>query len=158
VDAPAHFLVHGASIDAMPLEPFYGPACVLRIPSKAGARIYADELTAFDGLIVPGARILIETGWSSHWGVDDYFKEPPVLTPDSVMLLASRGLALLGIDGPDISSNEKLAHEMLLGKGVALLENLAHLDECPDAFHLCALPLKLDGCDGSPVRAVAIVE
>ena len=74
------------------------------------------------------------------------------------MLLASRRIALLGIDGPDICSNEKLAHEMLLGKGVALLENLAHLGDCPDSFHLSALPLKLDGCDGSPVRAVAIVE
>ena len=156
VDAPSHFLENGATVDTLPLEPFFGPANLLRIPREAGQTIDLEALTPFDRLLCPGARIVVATGWDSRWGTAAYFTDPPALTLAAARLLSERRIALLGMDTPTPGCEDALMHEIFLKAGVALLESLVHLEQCPEAFTLCALPLALCGCDGSPVRAVAI--
>lgn len=156
LDAPAHLIPDGVTVENVPLEKCFGPACVIRIPKGQGDEITATELEPFGKQIQPGTRILIQTGWSESWNTPDYFDRPPVLAPDAVEALAQSGIALLGMDGPDVARRERPAHERLLRCGIILLENLTNLHLCPDRFTLCALPLPIEGGDGAPVRAVAI--
>jgi kynurenine formamidase len=158
-DAPAHFLPAGSGIDAAPLSAFYGPAKVLRIPRGKREAITAADLAAFDGALVPGARVLIHTGWDARWGLDGFFLEGPFLSTDAARLLAKRRIALLGLDmATPAPENAEEVHRILMEAGITILEGLANLGNCPDAFTLCAFPLLLKGLDGSPVRAVAIVD
>lgn len=159
VDAPAHFMPEGTGIDASPLAAFYGPAKVLRIPRGKKEAIAAADLARFDGVLFPGARILIATGWDALWGTDGFFTEGPFLSADAAQLLAKRRIALLGLDtATPAPENAEEVHRILMEAGITILEGLANLGNCPDAFTLCAFPLHLKGLDGSPVRAVAIAD
>jgi kynurenine formamidase len=78
--------------------------------------------------------------------------------------LVDRGAGLVGIDSPSAdpadSDLECPAHHALLGAGIPIVEGLCNLDRLPDepgAFWFAAFPLKLEGADGSPVRAVALL-
>ncbi len=158
-DAPAHFLPAGSGIDAAPLSAFYGPARILHLPRGKGEAITAADLARFDEALVPGARILIATGWDARWGTDGFFTEGPFLLPDAAGLLAERRIALLGLDtATPAPENAEEVHRILMEAGITILESLANLGDCPDAFTLCAFPLRLKGLDGSPVRAVAVAD
>src|SRR5271170_652287 len=71
LDALYHFVPDGKRLDQMPLEWFYGPATVLRIPKKAREEITLADLKPFADLLVPDARVIYETGWHRHYGQDD---------------------------------------------------------------------------------------
>jgi kynurenine formamidase len=157
LDAPSHFLPEGCDIDGMTLEPFFGPARLLRIPKGRGEALDLPDLLPFEALIRPGARILYHTGWGENWGREGFFTEGPCLTLDAARFLASRRIALLGMDtSTPAADNAQAVHEVLLGAGVVIVEGLANLGLCPDSFTLSAFPLALAGADGSPIRAVAI--
>lgn len=159
VDAPAHFLKDGCGIDSMALERFHGPVRLLRIPKKGGEPIDAEDFVPFEKSITSGARIIIYTGWSVNWGREEFCTGGPCLTLAAAKYLAERKIAMLGMDmATPSAANAKGVHEVLLGAGVTIVENLANLDGCPDEFTISAFPLAFKGLDGSPVRAVAIVE
>jgi arylformamidase len=156
VDAPAHFLKDGAGIDGMALECFCGPARLLRIPKAGGERIDVADFAPFGKYLTGGARIVIHTGWDAHWGREEFCAGGPCLTVAAAKHLAARKIALLGVDMATPSAADvKEVHESLLGAGVTIVESLANLGECPNAFTLYAFPLSFKGLDGSPVRAVA---
>jgi kynurenine formamidase len=158
-DAPAHFLPQGAGIDQTPLSAFYGPARILRIPRGKGEPIAAADLAPHADKIAEGSRILIYTGWDARWGRDGFFLDGPYLTADAATFLAARCIALLGLDmATPAPENAEEVHRILMEAGVTILEGLANLGPCPDAFTLAAFPLHLKDLDGSPVRAVAVVE
>lgn len=159
VDAPSHYLREGPGLDGMALERFYGPARVLRLPKAGGVSIDRADFAPYDAILLPGARLLIHTGWDGHWGREDFCLGGPCLSVAAAALLAERGIALLGMDmaTPSVAEPREV-HEVLLGAGVTIVESLANLGECPDAIVFSAFPLALRGLDGSPVRAVAIVE
>jgi kynurenine formamidase len=158
-DAPSHFMPQGTGIDVTPLSAFYGPAKVLRIPRGKREAIAAADLAAFDGALVPGTRVLIHTGWDARWETDGFFLEGPFLTADAARLLAERRIALLGLDmATPAPENAEEVHRILMEAGITILEGLANLGNCPDAFTLCAFPLRLKGLDGSPIRAVAVAD
>ena len=79
LDALYHFIPDGRRIDEMPLDWFYGPATVLRIPKPPRAEIVVDDFKPFAHHLVPGARIIYETGWHQHYGKADYFTDFPSL-------------------------------------------------------------------------------
>lgn len=160
MDAPAHFLEAGLTIDEIPLSQALGPARVLRIPKQRGEEISVEELNRYGSVIEPGSRILIETGWSRLIGRTEYFEGFPGLSPAAARFLAERRIALLGLDIPSPHPTEyKIVHETLFGAGIVILEELVNLAQLPDQpFLLIALPLRLKGLDGSPLRAVAIVD
>ncbi|HNX04226.1 MAG TPA: cyclase family protein [Opitutales bacterium] len=159
VDAPSHFLAEGVGVGEMPLDPFIGPASLLHIPRGRGGIITANDLRAHADRIVPGARILLHTGWDAMWNHDGFFLDGPAIASDAAEYLAERHIALLGIDMATPSPKDPEGiHNILLGADVVIVETLANLGECPDSFTFIALPLALSGLDGSPVRAVAVVD
>lgn len=152
-DAPYHVTADGAHPDALPLERYIGPAHVVTISRERGG-IVPDDLAGHDlsGL----QRLLIHT-WVSDLPDDRWPDDFPYPTVELADWLAAQGAALLGLDCPSVDrfdSTDLPVHHRLLAHGIATLETL-RLAGVPDGvYELIALPLKLAGVCGSPVRAV----
>ena len=159
LDAMYHFVDDGRTLDQMPLEWFYGPATVLRIPKAPREEITAADFRPHEALLVPGAKIIYETGWHRHFGRDDFFTDFPSLTQEAARYLVSRGIRMLGMDTPTPSRDWFEVHHILLGTEaeIVVVESLANLDAIPDRITFIGFPLNFQGRDGSPIRAVAVV-
>jgi arylformamidase len=160
LDAQYHFVPDGKRIDQMPLDWFYGPATVLRIPKSPREEITLTDLKRFEDRLVPGARVIYETGWHKRYVRDDYFTDFPSLTQEAAAYLAGRRIRLLGMDTPTPSRDYYEVHHLLLQKPaeIVVVESLANLDQVPDDFLFIGFPLHFEGGDGSPIRAVAGIE
>ncbi len=151
VDAPVHLDPAGAAIDALPLEPFLGPCRVIEVP--------APELVTEDDLEAPDLgdppRLLIRTGSVGERG--RFPRHYTALAPPAAARIAAAGVLLVGLDTPSVDpfgSRDLEAHRRLFAGGVAILEGLV-LDAVPAGlYELIALPLRLEGADASPVRAI----
>lgn len=160
LDALYHFIPDGKRIDEMPLEWFCGPARVLRIPKRARKEITVADFKPFEASLVPGARIIYETGWHRHFGRPDYFTDFPSLTQEAAVYLASRRIRMLGMDTPTPGRDYYEVHHLLQQKPaeIVIVESLASLDALPPEFFFIGFPLRFAGGDGSPVRAVALID
>lgn len=151
-DAPYHFDEAGPTIDQVPLEKYMGPATVLSVPHRP--RIEVRDIQDLDyGKI---KRLLFKTGAGSL--ADEIFPtEFMYLAKETADFLGRHGVRLVGTDAPSVDAFESKtleAHKALLRHEVAILEGI-NLSDVPDGeYELIALPLKLKGCDASPVRAV----
>jgi arylformamidase len=150
-DAPSHYGRDAASIESRPLDLYLGRCRVVRIPAERGMRIAPSAIPAS----VRGERVLIATGTypdPSAWN-DDF----AAFDPATVDLLHERGARLIGIDTPSVdlySAKDLVAHARFLAHDMAILEGLVLTDVPEGEYELIALPLRLDGFDASPVRAV----
>lgn len=146
LDAPAHFLPSGASLDAVGLAALVGPARVI----EAGAP---------PPEIQRGERLLVRSGWGAAWGTGAYFESFPGLDAGLAETAAGAPAALVGVETPSLhpdAEEDARLHRLLLGAGVLLLENLAGLERLPERVFLAALPLPLAGVDGAPCRVIAM--
>jgi len=157
LDAMYHFLDDGKTLDQMPLDWFYGPTHVLRIPKGPKEKITEDDFKPYEDLLTEGAKIIYETGWHKNFGADNFFTEFPTLTLDTSKYLASKKIRMLGMDTPTPSYDWYEVHHVLLGEEIVIVEALANLDQAPDKFIFMGFPLNFKGRDGSPIRAVAMV-
>lgn len=161
LDAMFHFLDDGRTLDQMPLDWFYGPARVIRLPKAPREEITAEDFARFEQYLTPGARILFETGWQSEFGKERFFTDFPSMTQEAARYLASRKLRLIGMDTPTPGRDYYEVHHILLAKDVemVIVEGLANLDKLPDEeFTFIGFPLNFAGRDGSPIRAVGLVD
>jgi arylformamidase len=150
-DAPFHFSDSGRTVEALDLDRYLGPACVLDVAGRDVIR--TADLGRIDVARTP--RVLLRTGaWTDH---NRFPERVPALDADVPGWLADRGAVLVGLDVPSvdaIDSKELPNHHALGSRGIAILESL-DLSGVPEGvYELIALPLKLVGADGSPVRAV----
>lgn len=152
-DAPSHYGAAAPGIDAVDLSPYVGPCQVLRVAVGRGERIRPEHLTG----PVAAPRVLFHTGTfpdPEAWNTD--FAS---LSPELIDALHAQGVVLVGIDTPSVDPFESKAlesHQALLRTGVRNLEGLV-LDAVPEGLYtLAALPLRIEGADASPVRAVLI--
>jgi arylformamidase len=149
-DAPFHYDDSRVTVEWMSLDPFVGPTWVVDV---RGARRWHDQLEGLDFVDTP--RVLFHTG---GWPDTTRFPESiPVMEPDLPDWLADRGVALIGVDLPSVDplDSKTLDIHRALGKcGITILEGLWLAHVPAGRYELIALPLKLVGADGSPVRAV----
>ncbi len=163
MDAPLHFLDGGATIDQWPLAQCIGPAIVIDLSFKApNSLISVADLGAAVAQIGHGARVLLRTDWDDHATLPDYRTHFPRISRELATWLVEQGVGLVGVQAPSVASlgdREELrdVHQILLGGGVVIVECLMNLRALPATVTFIALPLKVAGGDGSPVRAVAIV-
>jgi arylformamidase len=159
MDAPFHFFNGGETIDRVPLDRCIGAACLVDLRNvTVGGEIRREHLEARADTLCRTRAVVLQTGWSAHWGGDRYFSEHPCLTEEAARFLVDCGVQLVGVDMPSVDREPYPAHRVLLGSGVLIVENLTNLDAIgADRFQLVVLPLKLAGRDGSPARAIAIV-
>ena len=165
IDAPLHAIPGGASIDQISLDVLCGEALLLHLPEVSKAQpVDLSDLASHAGRIASVRRIVLHTGWAAAtWGTRSYFTDGPYLTRAATKFLAGFDVPLIGMDFPNIDSVEETIsgtpapnHQIYLGTGGVLLENLLELAQIPDdRFELLALPLRLIGGDGCPCRAIA---
>jgi kynurenine formamidase len=179
-DAPIHFAEGGHTSEEVPLERLVGPAAVVDVSDHAGPDylVGVEDLTGWEadhGPIPPGAILLLRTGWGERWpdpvrylGTDRKGPEAvpdlhfPGLSPEAAQwIVDNRQIDAIGIDTPSIDYGQSVTfetHQILYGENMPGLENLAHLDGLPEwgAF-LVALPMKIQGGSGGPLRVVAFI-
>ncbi len=165
LDAPLHFIDDGAGVDNVELRRCIGPALLIDLSHKMPSSfITPEDLQPYADRIGVGARLLLRTDWDAHADRDDYRTAFPRISLALAEWLAARAIWLLGVETPSVASllpenREELiaVHRALLGAGIVIVESLAHLRELrASQVEFIALPLKLRGIDGSPVRAVAL--
>lgn len=161
IDAPAHSIVGGATVDELPLEWLVGEALVVRVadPRPDTAYEVEDLSDALPERLPPA--VLIATGWDTRFGSDAAFTHPFV-GADLAERLWDAGARVLGVDtlSPDstpraVSGEGLPVHEQWLGRGGAIVENLRGLGQLPANVRVSLLPLRIFGGDGSPIRAIA---
>lgn len=148
-DAPRHLFSKGADIASLSLEAFIGPCLVVEVELPPSGLIRPEHLPA--NLSAP--RILFKTRRTPR---PAHFEEDfRALAPETSEHLA-QSCCLVGIDTPSVDPfvSDLEVHRILLSRGIALLENLELQGVEPGAYTLLALPLRIQGGDGSPVRAV----
>lgn len=159
IDAPAHILPHAPTLDRMPVQHFFGKAAVIDVSSVTG-EIGVSLLQPHTSLFESFEFVLFHTGWSAHWGTKTYFNGFPVLSMEAALWIDSFGLKGVGVDAISVDrmdNHELTIHKILLERSI-LIENLTNLDILQQpGFTLSCLPLNWKDADGSPVRAVAIV-
>jgi arylformamidase len=149
IDAPAHYLKTGDTIDTIPLSHLIGRCRVIDV-SGAGSTITVNHLA---GKICRAEKLLLKTTFS---GQDHFIDDYPSLTEETARLLTSEKIHCIGIDSPSIESchGDGSVHRELLGNGCIIIE-LLDLSGIPEGdYDLVALPLRLAGLDGSPARVV----
>lgn len=150
-DAPNHYGRDAESIDLRSLDRYLGPCQVLRVDVGRNTRILPSMLTA----PLQAQRILFRTGtFPDPTRFNDDFS---ALSVELIDLLAAHRVLLVGIDTPSVdlfSSKDLTAHHAILRHDLAILEGLVLKDVPDGVYELIALPLKLEGFDASPVRAV----
>lgn len=160
IDAPAHMLAEGATLDRMEAGCFVGPACVLDVTGQV--TIEQAFLESRRDLLDGAEFVLFHTGWSRLWGQEAYFEGFPVLAPEAARWLADRDLKGVGFDAISVDPVGSLDfpnHMILFREGVLSIENLTGLEPLIGRrFLFSCLPLKIEEADGSPVRAVAILD
>lgn len=160
IDAPAHMLAGARTLDQFDVGHFVGRACVLDVSGQA--TIERATIAPLERHITGCDYALLHTGWSRYWGQDDYFQGFPVLSVEATRWMISLGLKGIGVDCisvDPVSSTTYANHLELFHAGLISIENLRGLQPLIGRHVLFAcLPLKLDHADGSPVRAVAILD
>lgn len=180
LDAPIHFFEGGQTTEQIPLERLIAPAVVIDVTARAAAdrdyRATSDDVLAFEkthGRIETGTIVLLRTGWSRHWpnakaylgddtpGDASKLSFPSFGADAARLLVEERGVAAIGVDTASIDygrSTDFQVHRIAAAKNVPGLENLAQLDRLPPRGALViALPMKIEGGSGGPLRAVALV-
>jgi kynurenine formamidase len=182
IDAPVHFAKGAQSVDQIPLERLFGNAVVIDVVEQSGQNV--DYLVTIDdfmraerdqGAIPQEAIVLIRTGFSRRWpdaakylgtaerGTAAVAKlHFPGLHPDAARwIVENRRIKAIGIDTASIDYGQSMtydSHRTLFAAGIPAFENLNALDRLPlRGASIVALPMKIGGGSGGPLRAVAIV-
>ncbi len=182
LDAPVHFAEGRWSTEEIPLERLMGPGVVVDVSGQAAedpdyqVRVAnLEEWERLHGPIPEGAILLLRTDRSRHWGEAEPYMGTarrgeegvaelsfPGLHPDAARwLVDNRSISAVGIDTPSIDhgpSSDFMSHRILFEENIVAFENVAHLDRLPPAGStIVALPMKLVGGSGGPLRIIGIV-
>ena len=180
LDAPIHFAEGGLTADQIPLSGLIGPAAVVDVAARAEPDylVTVADLEAWEaahGTIPEGGIVLLRTGWGDRWGDRTAYLGTDRTGPEAVpelhfpgldpaaarWLVENRSVAAVGIDTPSIDygqSTDFQAHVALYSADIAGFENVANLDALPGSgAFVVALPMKIAGGSGGPLRIVAFV-
>lgn len=181
IDAPIHFAENRNTVDKVPLKQLIGPGIVIDVSRQAAAdadyRVRASDIEAFEarlGRIPAGAIVLINTGRAklypdreSYMGTAERGPEAvaklhfPGLGVEGAELLVSRQIGAVGIDTPSIDygqSKDFATHVKLMTNDIPAFENVADMSALPPTGStIVALPMKIEGGSGGPLRIVAFV-
>jgi kynurenine formamidase len=180
LDAPIHFAEGRQPTEQVPLERLVAPAVVIDVAAQADAdpdyRLTAADVLEFErqhGEIEAGTIVLLRTGWSRFWpdrrrylgddtpGDASRLRFPSFGEDAARLLVEERGAAAIGADVASIDygqSRDFIVHRIAAARNVPGLENLTNLDELPPRGAIVvALPMKIEGGSGGPLRAIAIV-
>jgi arylformamidase len=153
LDAPSHTLDGGTTVDRIPFERLIGRVTVLDL-QDTGDAITVEDLA---GRLPGEGGVLLRTRAS---GASFFGTEFPHLTPEAARLLTGASPTIVGIDSPGIEAFEGdgSIHSEFLKRGIPILELLDLSGVAEGEYHMIALPLRLEGLDGSPARVILLDE
>ena len=182
LDAPVHFSRGKHTVDQIPLTRLVGPAVVIDVSARAAQdsdyEVTVEDLEAFErthGEIAAGTIVLFRAGWGSRWPDRARYLGTAVSGPEAVPLLhfpgispeaarwlvQNRSVDAVGIDTPSIDYGQSKTfetHQILYGADIPGFENVANLDQLPEVgAYVIALPMKIEGGSGGPLRIVGII-
>jgi kynurenine formamidase len=182
MDAPIHFSEGSQTLEQIPLERLVGAAVVVDVSAAAAAdadyQVNVADLEAWEGrhgAIPDGAILLLHTGWGSRWPDKERFLGTALSGPEAVpelhfpglhpeaarWLVENRRIDALGIDTPSIDYGQSTtfdSHRILYPENIPAFENVAALDRLPaTGAYVIALPMKIAGGSGGPLRMVGII-
>jgi kynurenine formamidase len=180
MDAPIHFAAAQATADRVPLAAGIGPLVKVDVSATAAAdadyRLGVDDLRRWEaehGAIPRGAIVVMFSGWGARWpdrkrylgtdvaGDTDNLHFPGFSKEAAAFLVGERQIDAIGVDTPSLDhgpSKDFIVHRIVNGAGKPGFENLANLDRVPAAgATLIALPMKIEGGSGAPLRAIAVL-
>jgi len=155
-DASRHFFDDGQPVDQIPLERLIGPALLVAFDDNVRA-VGAAELREHD--LKGHRRILLRTRNSALLSQKEFVRDYTYLAPDGAQYLVDNGVELVGIDYLSIEqfhSGHHRSHRTLLGHSVVIVEGLDLSLPPAGEYEFICLPLRIEGCDGAPARAVLI--
>ena len=182
IDAPIHFAAKRKTVDQIPIQQLIGSGIVIRIEEKVNNnrnyQLAVEDILAWEnehGAIPDESILLIDTGSAKHWphkerymgtakrgqeGVDE-LAFPGLHPAAAKFLVTERKIKAIGLDTPSIDfGGSKLfqSHQILYAQNVPAFENVANVDQLPvEGFTVIALPMKIKGGSGAPLRIVAFV-
>ncbi len=153
-DAPSHYAPDAPAVHELSLVPYLGMCQVIQVHGAPGARIQLGDLGDID---IQAPRVLFRT--DSFCDPDVWHDDFNSLSPSVIHWLADQDVLLVGIDTPSVDpANDRHleTHGAILIRELRVLEGLVLSHVMPGLYNLIALPLRLEGCEASPVRAVLL--
>ena len=164
-DAPKHLRAGKPSLDDIPLERYVGEAVVAHLPEKGfdDPWIQIADLEHLEADLTKESRLLVHTGWDRHWQKDNetYFdqQKAPKFHLDTLAWLRDKQVGLIGVDMPSVNALlDQHATVFDAPMPPTVVELMTNLDQLPERVTLICLPLKIQDGDGSPLRAVALID
>jgi len=168
MDAPAHCMPGGTTIDKLSPDKLFAPAIKIDISDRAHERysLSQEDILTWEqehSVVPTGSIALIYTGWEKHWNNPDRYRNElvfPAVSAEAATLMRDRGIIGLGIDtlSPDRPESGFLVHQTLLHAGIYIVENVANAHQLPSTgAYVSVMPLKIVGGTESPVRLVGFI-
>ncbi|ETO92404.1 cyclase family protein [Legionella oakridgensis] len=168
MDAPAHCIPGGKTIDEFVLDELLAPCILIDASSLAHERwlLSSEDIYQFErhyGKIAAGSFVIIHTGWNKYWHHPLHYRNNwhfPSISQNAALTLLERDIAGLGIDtlSPDIPTSGYPVHQIILGAGKYIVENIANAHILPPlgAYTLC-LPIRTKGGTEAPIRLIGLI-
>lgn len=167
LDAPSHCFETGAAIDAIPLQSLITTCCVINVAEKVHDRysITENDIQLYEaeyGTIPANACVLLYTGWDKRWKQPGKYRNEkifPNISVEAAKILLARNIAGIGIDtlSPDAFGSDFPIHQLFLGAGKYIIENVANADQMdPAGSYIFALPMKIADGTEAPLRIIGM--
>jgi kynurenine formamidase len=168
MDAPAHIVKGGKTIESLELNNLVTDCVVIRVDNEVNEKyvIMPSVVEKFEeehGKITPNSFVIFYTGWEQYWNNPEKFINDhmsPSLHISTGELLLERNIAGIGIDTLSIDSGAEdfPLHRLILGAGKYLVENVANAKELPPiGATIFVLPMKMKGATEAPIRLIALI-
>jgi kynurenine formamidase len=159
IDSPFHRYADGKDLSQLSMQNLADlEVVIIRVDGDKQMRI---DKSYFENRELAGKAVLVDTGWSKYWRMDQYFENHPFLTEDAAEFLVSENVRLVGIDShniDDTSGRARPVHSVLLRNEIPIVEHLTNLREVPDEGALFyAVPPKIKQMGTFPVRAYVLI-
>lgn len=168
MDAPAHCIPGGATIDTLSLQQLIAPCIIIDISDRAHERysLSTEDIHRFEKMHCPitaGDMVMVRTGWEKFWHQPQQYHNQhlfPSVSAEAAQLLLNRGVVGLGIDtlSPDRMEDDFVVHQLFLSAGCIIIENVANLAHLPPQGSLIlGLPIKIKGGTEAPIRLIGLI-
>ncbi len=160
VDAPAHQIAGGETLDEIALDRLVTEAVTIDVSERDPGPLGVNELEPHLDRIRPGDIVFLHSDNARNWGSEAYWTGWSYPDADAARALIERGLSAIGFDGPSadpIDSTTFELHRIWLGAGRMIIENATNLDQLPERFPVVVAPLKVREANGAPARIFALL-
>ncbi|MDX6369231.1 MAG: hypothetical protein QOG93_733 [Gaiellaceae bacterium] len=161
VDAPAHQIAGGDTLDAIPLDRLVTSAVTLDVSAREPGPMSVDELAPQLGEVREGDIVFLFSDNGKNWGSESYWKGWSYPDADAARALIDLGISAIGFDGPSadpVDTQTFDLHRIWLGAGRMIIENATNLDQLPGRAQVVVAPLKVRDANGAPARIFALLE